>query len=267
MQLVLLMTNPLLLLFPREHLCTQQNTELGLLHRELLRGWHFCRDIQTLLGGAKAPRGNHSKHRRGWRNISKLPCNNFCSSCGEFSALGCLLIPRLPLNRAAGGLWEKVPVTAPAVPGFLAQRPHDMNKDTGLTRKEKKLQKYFYLRLPHATHCILNQRHTTGLLFHVFLGSICGEQLSYTAIPAVIHVLWFSLTQGARLALGSAITAWLCPALLTLTGSKPPALPLLTKARTSSPGLCSEQSQNHCLGRAESHRACRDSAMQYVSSN
>lgn len=34
MQLVLLMTNPLLLLFPREHLYTQQNTELGLLHRE-----------------------------------------------------------------------------------------------------------------------------------------------------------------------------------------------------------------------------------------
>lgn len=38
MQLVLLMTNPLLLLFPREHLCTKKNTELGLLHRELLRG-------------------------------------------------------------------------------------------------------------------------------------------------------------------------------------------------------------------------------------
>lgn len=29
MQLVLLMTNPLLLLFPREHLYTQQNTELA----------------------------------------------------------------------------------------------------------------------------------------------------------------------------------------------------------------------------------------------
>lgn len=105
------------------------------------------------------------------------PCKNFCSSCWEFPVLGCLLIPLLPLHRAAGGLWEKVPVTAaaPAVPGFLSQGPHSMNKNTCLTRKEKKNPKnLFYLHLPYATHCISNQRHTTGLVFHVFGGS-CSE--------------------------------------------------------------------------------------------
>lgn len=178
------------------------------------------------------------------------PCKNFCSSCGEFSALGCLLIPHLPLHRAAGGLWEKVPVTAPAVPGFLSQRGHDMNKDTGLTRNEKKLQR-FLLASTTCYSLYLKPEAHSWVAFSCFLGSMCREQLSHTPTPAVIHALWFSLTQGVRLALGSAITAWLCPAPLTLTGSKPPALPLLIKGRTSNPGLCSEQSQNRCL-RAES---------------
>lgn len=49
--------------------------------------------------------------------------------------------PTVPSAQGrAGGLWEKVPVTAaaPAASGFLSQGPHDMNKDTCLTKKEKK---------------------------------------------------------------------------------------------------------------------------------
>lgn len=84
-------------------------------------------EITASTRGAEDPSGSSS-------------CKNFCSLHGEFPALGCLLIPQFPVHRAAGGLWEKVPVTA-AAPGFLSQGPPDMNKTTCLTKKEKKIQK------------------------------------------------------------------------------------------------------------------------------
>lgn len=130
-----------------------------------------------------------------------------------------------------------------------------MNKDTGLTRKEKKMQKkslFLASATCYSLYLKLEAHNWVG--FSCFWGSMCREQPSYTPPPAVIHVLWFSFMQGVRLALGNAITAWLCPALLTLTGSSSTApphqrrdLPLLC-----SPGLCSEQLQHCSLGGAES---------------
>lgn len=134
-------------------------------------------------------------------------------------------------------------------------RPHDMNKNTCLTRKEKKSKNLVDLHLPYATQCILNQRHTAGLVFHVWVGGfVCREQLNYTSTPAAIHVLWFSFTQGVRLALGSAQLSWPsqapklqhCPS----SAREGPATPLQACSVLTAPKLL-------CLGGAEASQPCR----------
>lgn len=125
MQLVLLMTN--VLLFPREHLHTQQSTELGLLHR----------DIQTLLWGSQNSMWESLQAPERVKNQQEVLPGRICAAHGGNFQLLAAFWCHSCLCR---GHREKVPVTA-AAPGFLSQGPHDMSKDICLTRKEKNFKK------------------------------------------------------------------------------------------------------------------------------
>lgn len=212
------------------HLQRHQNPALGKseLHVE----------ITASTRGAEEPAGSS-------------PCKNFCSSCWEFPVLGCLLIPLLPLHRAAGGLWEKVPVTAaaPAVPGFLSQGPHSMNKNTCLTRKEKKkIQKICFTCIYHMLLTASQTRGTQLGWFFMFLGVLVQRTTElhiYTCSNPCSLVLFHPRSQAGtgRCNHCQALPSSPDSPRLQSSSTAPPQqgkdLPLLSR-----PALCSQQPQN-----------------------